>query len=125
MAGHPLEDYKGVAQLFSYLSSPEVQAYWHQFTGYLPITLAAYELTKQQGFYEKNPGTDTSIMQLTLHEPTANTLGVRFGNFAQVRDIMEDEFEAIFAGQKTAQQGLDDAVAAGNSLLRKFEAANQ
>ena len=41
------------------------------------------------------------------------------------RDVLEIlqplELEAIFAGQKTAQQGLDDAVAEGNKLLRKFE----
>ncbi len=28
-------------------------------------------------------------------------------------------------GKKTAQQGLDDAVAGGNKLLRKFEKSNQ
>jgi len=30
---------------------------------------------------------------------------------------MDNEFEAIFSGQKTAKQGLDDAVKAGNELL--------
>lgn len=125
MAGHPEEEYKGVARFFSYLSSPEVQADWHQFTGYLPITTAAYELTKEQGFYEENPGTETALLQMMLNEPTENSRGLRFGNFVQVRDIMYDTFEAIFAGDKTAQEGLDEAVEAGNDLLRKFEKANQ
>ncbi len=125
MAGHSDEEYKGVAKFFSYLSSPEVQADWHQFSGYLPITTAAYELTKSQGFYEKNPGTETPLLQMMLNDPTENSLGIRFGSFVQVRDIMDETFEAIFSGQRTAQQGLDDAVAAGNDLLRKFEAANK
>lgn len=125
MAGHSDEEYKGVAKFFSYLSSPEVQADWHQFSGYLPITVAAYELTKSQGFYDKNPGTETPLLQMMLHDPTENSRGIRFGSFVQVRDIMDETFEAIFSGQKTAQQGLDDAVAAGNDLLRKFEAANK
>ena len=56
LRGHDAEAYKGVAQFFSYLSSAEVQADWHQFTGYLPITTAAYELTRSQGFYDENPG---------------------------------------------------------------------
>jgi sn-glycerol 3-phosphate transport system substrate-binding protein len=43
----------------------------------------------------------------------------------QVRDVNYNELEAIFAGKKTAQQGMDDAVAAGNKLLRKFESANK
>jgi sn-glycerol 3-phosphate transport system substrate-binding protein len=125
LQGHPAEEYKGVATFFTYLSSPAVQAKWHQDTGYLPITKAAYSLTKEQGFYEKNPGAETALKQMLLNIPTANSKGLRFGNFLQVRDINYNELEAIFAGKKTAQQGLDDAVAAGNKLLRKFEAANK
>jgi len=125
LQGHKAADYKGVAAFFNYLSKPEVMADWHQATGYLPITLAAYELTKKQGFYVKNPGTETSLKQMTLHKPTENSKGLRFGDHAKTRDIMDNEFEAIFAGKKTAKQGLDDAVKAGNEVLRKFEKANK
>ena len=62
----PAEEYKGVAKFFAYLSRPDIQASWHQATGYLPITRAAYELTRSQGFYDRNPGTAISIEQLTL-----------------------------------------------------------
>ncbi|VTR25718.1 glycerol-3-phosphate transporter periplasmic binding protein [Serratia fonticola] len=62
-AGQPVGDerqdaatYKGVAEFLQYLAQPEIAAEWHQKTGYLPITTAAYEMTKQQGFYDKNPG---------------------------------------------------------------------
>ena len=125
MAGHSPEEYKGVATFFNYLSSPAVQADWHQFTGYLPITLAAYELTKKQGVYEKDPGMETALKQMTLNKPTENSKGLRFGNYVQERSVIYNELEAIFAGKKTAQQGLDDAVKAGNKLLRKFEKANK
>jgi len=121
LKGHKAEEYKGVAAFFNYLSRPEIQAEWHQGTGYLPITMAAYELTKTQGFYEKNPGTETALKQMTLNQPTENSKGLRFGDHAQTREIVYNEFEAIFAGKKSAQQGLDDAVAEGNKLLRKFE----
>ena len=125
MAGHPAAEYKGVAAFFNYLSSPEVQSDWHLFTGYLPITMAAYELTKKQGAYEKDPGMETALKQMTLNKPTQNSKGLRFGDYVQVRDINYGELEAIFSGQKTAQQGLNDAVAAGNKLLRRFEQANK
>jgi sn-glycerol 3-phosphate transport system substrate-binding protein len=121
LAGQKPEEYKGVAAFFNYLSKPEVQAEWHQATGYLPITMAAYELTKKQGFYEKNPGTETALKQMTLNKPTENSKGLRFGDHAQTREIVYNEFEAIFAGKKTAKEGLDDAVAEGNKLLRKFQ----
>jgi len=125
MAGHSPEAYRGVATFFTYLSSPAVQADWHQFTGYLPITTDAYYLTKGQGVYEKKPGMETALKQMTLNKPTGNSKGLRFGNFIQMRSVMYSELEAIFAGKKSAKQGLDHAVKAGNKLLRKFEKANK
>ena len=124
LKGRDKTDYKGVAKFMTYLSSPEVQAWWHQETGYVPITTPAYELSKKQGFYDANPGTDTAIKQLSLNQPTANSRGVRFGNFVQVRDVINEEMEAIWNGSKSASQGLDDAASRGNALLRKFERAN-
>ncbi len=125
LRGKPAENYKGVAEFMKYLSSPEVQAWWHQETGYVPITTAAYELSREQGFYEANPGTDTAIKELSLNPPTPNSRGLRFGNFVQVRDIINEEMEAIWAGQKTAREAMDSAVARGNALLEKFERANR
>ncbi|MGB1027417.1 MAG: extracellular solute-binding protein, partial [Rhodospirillaceae bacterium] len=120
--GHGAEEYKGVAKFFTYLSSAEVQAEWHQATGYLPITEAAYALSKEQGFYEANPGTDISILQMTGKAPTANSKGLRFGNFVQIRDVINEELEAVWAGDKSAREALDTAVERGNDMLRKFEA---
>lgn len=123
--GHDQGDYKGVAEFFKFISAPEQQAYWHQQTGYVPITTAAYVLSQEQGFYEENPGTDTAIKQLSLNTPTANSKGVRFGNFVQIRDVINEELESVWSGQKDAKQALDDAVSRGNDLLRKFQAANE
>jgi len=125
LRGHDQDDYKGVAQFMTYLSSPDVQAWWHQETGYVPITTPAYELSKQQGFYDSNPGTDTAIQQLSLNTPTPNSRGLRFGSFVQIRDIINEEMEAIWNGSKSASDAMDAAAERGNTLLRKFERANK
>jgi sn-glycerol 3-phosphate transport system substrate-binding protein len=125
MAKKPAKDYRGVAKFFSFLSSPEIQMYWHTFTGYVPITLAAYELTKKSGFYEKNPGAELAVKQLTNKAPTDNSKGLRFGNYVQGREVIEEEMEAVFAGKKDAKTAMNDAVKRGNDILRKFEAANK
>jgi sn-glycerol 3-phosphate transport system substrate-binding protein len=117
-------EYGGVARFFTYLSKPEVQAAWHQATGYLPITRAAFELSRGQGFYDRNPGAAIGIEQLTLKPPTVNSKGVRLGSFVLIRDAIEDELEQVFSGKKTAQAALDHAVERGNRLLRQFERAN-
>jgi sn-glycerol 3-phosphate transport system substrate-binding protein len=124
LQGKQAEEYKGVADFFTYLSSAEVQADWHQFSGYLPITQAAYELGKSQGFYEKTPGADVSIKQMTNKEPTANSKGLRFGNYVQIRTIIDEEFEQLLSGAKSAQQALDSLVERGNALIRDFQASN-
>ncbi|MCG7499433.1 sn-glycerol-3-phosphate ABC transporter substrate-binding protein UgpB [Vibrio sp. Of7-15] len=121
LQGHKKEEYKGVAEFFSYLSSAEVQADWHQFTGYLPITEKAYQLTKSQGFYSKNPGTEEAIKQMTSVATTENSKGIRLGNFVQIRDVINEELEAVWMGKKTAQQALDKAVERSNKLLKRFE----
>jgi len=125
MGGKKPLDYKGVAKFFAFLSRPEVQRDWHVSTGYVPITQAAYELTRKSGFYDKNPGADMPVRQLTNKAPTANSKGLRFGNFVQGREVIEEELEAVFAGRKEAKAALDEAVKRGNEVLRKFEAANR
>jgi sn-glycerol 3-phosphate transport system substrate-binding protein len=120
----PRGEYKGVAEFFAFLSKPEVQALWHQKTGYLPITRAAFDLTRAQGFYDRNPGTAISIEQITLRPPTENSRGLRLGSFVLIRDVIDDELEQAFSGKKSAQTALDSAVERGNRLLRQFERAN-
>nr|WP_315744247.1 MULTISPECIES: sn-glycerol-3-phosphate ABC transporter substrate-binding protein UgpB [unclassified Bradyrhizobium] len=124
LRGRPSAEYKGVAKFFSFLSKPEVQASWHQNTGYLPITQAAFDLTRAQGFYDRNPGTAISIEQVTLHPPTENSRGLRLGSFVLIRDAIEDELEQAVSGRKSPEAALDAAVERGNKLLRQFERAS-
>ncbi|MEL6932190.1 MAG: sn-glycerol-3-phosphate ABC transporter substrate-binding protein UgpB [Pseudomonadota bacterium] len=125
MEGHEAEEYKGVGEFLSFLSTSDVQASWHQNTGYLPITAAAGDLTKSQGFYDKNPGTDVAVIQMTAKEPTPNSKGLRLGSFDQIRGIIDEELEAIWSGDKTAQEAMDSAKERGDTLLRRFESANK
>ena len=124
LRNRPLAEYKGVAKFFGFLSKPEVQAAWHQHTGYLPVTRAAFDLSRAQGFYDRNPGAAISIEQITLKSPTENSRGVRLGSFVLIRDVIDDELEQAFSGKKSAQAALDSAVERGNRLLRQFERAN-
>ena len=121
MAGHEPEEYKGVAEFLNFLSSTDIQAKWHQDTGYLPITKAAAEKTEADGFYTENPGTDIAGTQMMTKEPTENSKGIRLGSFDQVRGIIDEELEAVWKGDKTAQAALDSAKERGDQLLRRFE----
>ncbi len=117
--------YKGIAKFFTFLSSPEIQMDWHESTGYVPITLAAYQATRKSGFYDKNPGFDIAIEELSAKAPTPNSKGLRLGNFVQIRNVIDEELEAVWGGKKSAKEALDSAVKRGDELLRRFEKANR
>lgn len=121
MGGKKPDEYKGVAKFFAFLSDTDRQAKLHQTTGYMPITKAAYEKSKADGFYAKNPALETPIKELTNKPPTENSRGLRLGNLPQMRDLWAEEIEATLAGKKTAKQALDEAATRGNAMLRQFE----
>jgi sn-glycerol 3-phosphate transport system substrate-binding protein len=124
MAGKKPETYKGVAAFFNYLSRADVQAASHKRTGYLPITMAAYELTEKSGFYKENPGTDTAVNQM-VRKTTDKSRGIRLGNYVQIRAIEDEELEQVWAGKKTPKDALDSINSRGNELLERFEKANR
>jgi sn-glycerol 3-phosphate transport system substrate-binding protein len=121
MAGKSHAEYRGMARFLAWLSRPEIQADWHQRTGYVPVTRAAYERTAQSGFYKANPGHEIAIKQLLLNQPTRESRGIRLGEFAAIRAIIEEELEAVWEGKVEPKRALDQAAERGDVLLRKFE----
>jgi len=124
MAGQKPEVYKGVAAFLNFLSRPDIQSASHKRTGYLPVTMAAYKLTEESGFYKEHPGTDTAVNQM-IRKTTTKSRGIRLGNYVQIRAIEDEELEQVWAGKKTAKQALDAIVERGNVLLERFEKANK
>jgi sn-glycerol 3-phosphate transport system substrate-binding protein len=124
MSGKKADEYTGVAKFFAYLSQPDVAAKSHQRTGYLPVTKASFELTDKSGFYKKNPGTDVSVTQM-IRKTTDKSRGVRLGNFVQIRTIIDEELEGVWAGKKSPQEAIDLAIKRGNEQLERFQKANK
>ncbi len=124
MSGKPADHYKAVAAFFNYLSSPEVQSASHKRTGYLPITTAAFKLTEDSGYYKQNPGSEVAVNQM-IRKTTDKSRGIRLGNFLQIRTIIDEELEQVWAGKQSAKQALDAAVKRGNEQLAAFQKANK
>ncbi|TXZ74116.1 extracellular solute-binding protein [Vibrio mimicus] len=116
---HSKEQDKGVAAFFAYLTKPETQMYWHKTTGYVPVTNAAYELTKQSGYYQENPDAEVGVKQLSLPDGEW-TKGYRLGYYPQVREVMHREFDNIFAGRSTVESSLNKVENESAKLLDRF-----
>ena len=124
MAGKKPAEYKGVAEFFKYLSNPEVQSASHKRTGYLPITMAACQLTGKSGFYKEKPGTDVAVTQM-IPKTTDKSRGIRLGNFVQIRTILDEETEAIWSDKKEPKEALEAAMKRGHEPLERSEKASK
>jgi sn-glycerol 3-phosphate transport system substrate-binding protein len=118
-------EYEAVAAFYKFISDTSQDQWWHQVTGYVPLTIAAYEKSKAEGFYTQNPGSDSAIIQLNRASPTPSSQGFRLGGFVEIRNIIQEELEKAFQGQQNAQQVLENANRRGNAVLRTFERANR
>jgi sn-glycerol 3-phosphate transport system substrate-binding protein len=120
MKGLPDKAYHGAAAFLKFLSSPEKQFDWHKNSGYVPITLDAYELAKSSGYYKEYPHQELAVLQLNRGNPTVNTRGIRLGYLVQIDEIINEEMENVWSMKKTAQDATDDMVRRGNPLLVRF-----
>ncbi|OCX64545.1 glycerol 3-phosphate ABC transporter substrate-binding protein [Thioclava sp. SK-1] len=119
MAGKPDAENACTAQFFTFLTAPETQVYWHKNTGYVPITEAAYELAKSEGYYDEQPVAEVGIQQLML--PGGEwSKGYRMGFYPQIRSVMEREFNRIFSNETTVEDAFDTIETEGNALLARF-----
>ncbi|WP_298359346.1 extracellular solute-binding protein [uncultured Litoreibacter sp.] len=122
MAGKPDEENAGVADFMAFLTSPEMQYFWHKETGYVPITNAAYELAKSDGYYESTPDAEVGITQLTQRAGEW-TKGYRLGFYVQIREAMYKQYDNIFSGASTVDAAFDAMEEESNALLERFDAS--
>ncbi|WP_339763054.1 extracellular solute-binding protein [uncultured Hoeflea sp.] len=119
MSGKSDEENKATAEFFRYMSSPEVQLMWHKQTGYVPITNAAYELAKAEGYYTEKPAAEVGIQQLSL-PAGEHTKGYRMGFYVQIRDVMNREYGRLLTGETSVDDAFATIEKEANELLARF-----
>ncbi|HAY48966.1 MAG TPA: ABC transporter substrate-binding protein [Thalassospira sp.] len=118
-SGHSAEEDAGVAAFFQFLTKPETQYYWHKETGYVPITNAAYELAKKDGYYKESPDAEVGIQQLS-EEGGDWTKGYRLGFYVQIREVIYREVDKIMNGEETVDAAFNTIEEEANGLLNRF-----
>jgi len=118
MGGKSQAEYTAVAKFLAYFATPVIAARWHQETGNLPLTQAAYLASEKTGFYQSVSGLGP-IMKAAATSVGSVTRGIRLPNYHRVRDVMDTQLEAVWDGSKAAKLALDDAVRLGNTVMRE------
>lgn len=122
MAGKPDAENAGVADFMEFLTSAEMQYFWHKETGYVPITNAAYDLAKSDGYYESTPDAEVGITQLTQRAGEW-TKGYRLGFYVQIREAMYKQYDNIFSGTSSVEEAFTAMEEESNALLDRFNAS--
>jgi multiple sugar transport system substrate-binding protein len=121
--GRTKDVYNGIAAFLAFLATPVIAAEWHQNTGSLPWTNAAYIASERTGFYDRVPGFGPVMKAATGASVAATSRGIRLPNYDKVRDVIDEELDAVWAGSKPPKQGLDDAVARGDVAMKTVAVA--
>ena len=126
MKGHDQEKIEAAKAFLDFLRDEDVQIEFTRRTGYMPVTMSALEKLKADGKADMLEFATASMGVESLNQPgDENSRGIRLGFYVQFRDIFKEETQKAFNGDQTMQAALDNSVARGNELLRRFEQTYQ
>ncbi|HEY0294286.1 MAG TPA: extracellular solute-binding protein [Bordetella sp.] len=115
--GHPVDQDKATAQFLAWLSKPVIAAEWHQHTGYLPLTEAAFRAS-DVSYYDRMPGAQAVIASMRTQAPLAGR-GFRIHNYDRIEDVFSKEIDDAFAGRTPPVAALNIAAAQAQVLARQ------
>jgi sn-glycerol 3-phosphate transport system substrate-binding protein len=115
--GHGKDDYKAAAKFLEYTLTPQTQLTIARQAGFMPLTPAA-----QAGAQSKLLSSDLKAQDLGLAnvmKPGAAGANVGWISFnPQLRQIVNEEMDAVFMGKKSAKTALDNAVTRGQAVYQ-------
>ncbi|MDM9558614.1 extracellular solute-binding protein [Bordetella petrii] len=115
--GHPQAQEKATAQFLSWLAKPVNAAEWHQRTGYLPLTDAAFRAA-DVSFYDKIPGAH-AIIQSMQGKALNTSRGFRMANYERVEAVLNDELNQAFEGKTPPVAALNRAAEQARRLAQQ------
>jgi sn-glycerol 3-phosphate transport system substrate-binding protein len=119
-AGLKPAETKGVAKFVNYILGPEVQINLTLAGGFLPITPVARAAASSKLLQADLAGLRVAYAQLQGRTALPS---VRPAQVEVVRNIIDEELEAVWANRKPAKEGLDLAVARGNAMMHPVTVA--
>lgn len=106
---------RGAAKFVSYILGPEVQISLTLAGGFLPMTPVARAAASSKLLKADLAGLLVAYAQL---QGRTSSPAVRVSQLEAVRNIVEEELEAVWANKEPAKQALDNAVQRGNEVIK-------
>ncbi|HMV17063.1 MAG TPA: extracellular solute-binding protein [Zoogloea sp.] len=116
-AGKKPAEYKAIARFVNLWLTPESQVEWQRNAGYLPLNRAGLlAATESRVLGPELEAIRIGVKQLTHKPVTKISSASSYPQRTAVRQIVEEELEAVWADRKPSKVAMDDAVARSRSL---------
>ncbi|MDM8523735.1 ABC transporter substrate-binding protein [Desulfococcaceae bacterium HSG8] len=121
--GHSKEESDAAKTFLLWFTNTENMVRWHKGTGYFPVRKSAVDVVEKQKWFEKNPAYRAAFDQLLQTKVNRASQGAMVGCFPELRTIITDAVQKIFAGGKIdkvladADKRADKALADYNSSV--------
>jgi multiple sugar transport system substrate-binding protein len=116
VSGHAKDADKATMAFLAYLSKPVIAANWHQRTGYLPLTDAAFRAANVS-FYDKVPGVRLLVDSMR-QVSDKNSRGFRVRNYHSIEPILSRQFDAALSGNTPPVAALTMALDESRPLMQ-------
>lgn len=125
MKERPADEQQGAWEFLKYATQPQVQAQWSTETGYFPVRVSAWDLEPAASLHAQFPQFTTARDQVLRSPQNTATAGAVLGPFTQVRDAVENAFEAVLVGGKTPAQALRTAAEDADRSITRYNRSVQ
>ena len=114
LEGRPQAQEKATAQFLAWLSKPVIAAEWHQRTGYLPLTEAAFRAS-DVSFYDRMPGAQQLVAAMRS-QPAASGRGFRMNNYDRIEPVLSQGLNEALEGRTPPMAALNSAATQARSI---------
>ncbi len=115
-AGRTRSEYETIAKFVAFLLTPESQVELQRHAGSLPLNRAGLLASSSDLLKSEMANIRVAVATLTNKPATPASAASRYAHRADVRAIVDEELDALWANRKPAKQVLDDAVARSRTL---------
>jgi multiple sugar transport system substrate-binding protein len=117
LEGHPAAQDKATAEFLGWLSKPVTAAEWHQTTGFLPLTEAAFRAS-EVSFYSRVPGAQSIVANMRSQTPVT-ARGFRVANYDRIEPLLNRELDEAIDGKTPPVAALTNAVTQARAIAQQ------
>ena len=120
--GQSAEEAEAAKTFLLWFTNTENEVRWHKGTGYFPVRKSAVTVLEGEKWFERNPAFRAAFDQLLNTRPVRSTQGALLGVFPELRSLIEEAVQKIFAGT-SIEEALKAADKRADAALAKYNRA--